>query len=72
MQNIVSITELTGISMSCKRAVYSSLIFFTFYIKNVRVHLSQDEDQSSTFKKKLGLLMQETNDIYEKDWLEFL
>ncbi|XP_068980359.1 neuroendocrine convertase 1-like isoform X1 [Bombus flavifrons] len=31
-----------------------------------------DEDQSSTFKKKLGLLMQETNDIYEKDWLEFL
>ncbi|XP_076479067.1 neuroendocrine convertase 1 isoform X3 [Bombus vancouverensis nearcticus] len=31
-----------------------------------------NEDQSSTFKKKLGLLMQETNDIYEKEWLEFL
>lgn len=72
MRNIVSIIERIGLSMNYKRAVCSSLIFFTFYIKNVRVHLSQDEDQSSTFKKKLGLLMQETNDIYEKDWLEFL
>lgn len=72
MQNIVSIIEFIGLSMNCIRAVCSSLIFFTFYIKNVRVHLSQNEDQSSTFKKKLGLLMQETNDIYEKEWLEFL
>ncbi|XP_043523370.1 neuroendocrine convertase 1-like isoform X1 [Frieseomelitta varia] len=32
-----------------------------------------DEDQSSTsFKKKLGLLAQDTNDIYEKNWLKIL
>ncbi|OAD61081.1 Neuroendocrine convertase 1 [Eufriesea mexicana] len=33
-----------------------------------------DENQSvePVLKKKLGLLMQETNDIYEKDWSEFL
>lgn len=33
-----------------------------------------DEDQSSmwSFKKKPGLLAQETNDVHEKNWLEFL
>lgn len=36
--------------------------------------IMQNDDRSmkSMFERKLGLLLRETNDVYEKDWLEFL
>ncbi|XP_043794709.1 neuroendocrine convertase 1-like [Apis laboriosa] len=35
-------------------------------------NINDDRSMKSMFERKLGLLLQETNDVYEKDWLEFL